>query len=78
MRRIALAAALAVLAGPVVADAPVTRLMEQEMRALRAISGDRMARYLSGPETDISYSSAWLDQQTPAEGGPEWRCLAEA
>ncbi|KGM86712.1 Cell Wall Hydrolase [Roseovarius mucosus DSM 17069] len=78
MRRIALAAALAVLAGPVLADAPVTRLMEQEMRALRAISGDRMARYLSSPETEISYSSAWLDQQAPAQGGPEWRCLAEA
>ncbi|KJS43947.1 MULTISPECIES: cell wall hydrolase [unclassified Roseovarius] len=78
MRRIALAAALAVLAGPVVADAPVTRLMEQEMRALRAISGDRMASYLSRPETEISYSSTWLDQQSPAEGGAEWRCLAEA
>ncbi|EAQ27408.1 hypothetical protein ROS217_22817 [Roseovarius sp. 217] len=66
------------LAGPVVADAPVTRLMEQEMRALRAISGDRMASYLSRPETEISYSSTWLDQQSPAEGGAEWRCLAEA
>lgn len=78
MRRIALAAALAVLAGPVVADTPVTRLMEQEMRALRAISGDRMASYLSRPETEISYSSVWLDQQDAAEGGAEWRCLAEA
>lgn len=78
MRRIALAAALAVLAGPVVADAPVTRLMEQEMRALRSISGDRMASYLSRPESEISYSSEWLAQQKSAEGGPEWRCLAEA
>ncbi|WP_417728065.1 cell wall hydrolase [Roseovarius sp.] len=78
MRRIALAAVLAVLAGPVLADTPVTRLMDQEMRALRAISGDRMASYLSRPETEIRYSSAWLDQQDTAEGGAQWRCLAEA
>ncbi|WP_297768771.1 cell wall hydrolase [uncultured Roseovarius sp.] len=78
MKRIALAAAMAVMAGPVLADTPVTRLMEQEMRALRSISGDRMASYLSRPETEISYSPAWLANQEPAKGGAQWRCLAEA
>ncbi|MDT8327249.1 MAG: cell wall hydrolase [Roseovarius sp.] len=78
MRRIALAATLAALATPAIADAPVNRLMDQEMRALRSISGDRMASYLTRPETEVEYSKTWLSQQELVKGGPEWRCLAEA
>lgn len=78
MKRFALAAMLVALATPVVADTPVTRLMDQEMRALRSISGDRMASYFSRPETEISYSRDWLSTQAAPEGGPQWRCLTEA
>lgn len=78
MRRIALAATLAALAAPAIADAPVNRLMDQEMRALRSISGDRMASFLTRPETEVEYSKIWLSQQDLVKGGPQWRCLAEA
>ncbi len=78
MRRNALAAIFAVLAAPLLADAPVDKLMDQEMRALRSISGDRMVNYLTRPETEIDYSRDWLEQQDAIKGGPEWRCLAEA
>ncbi|SFO00854.1 Cell Wall Hydrolase [Roseovarius lutimaris] len=78
MKRIALAATLAVMAAPAIADAPVNRLMDQEMRALRSISGDRMASFLTRPETEVEYSKAWLSQQEVVKGGPQWRCLAEA
>ncbi len=78
MRRIALAATLAALAAPAIADAPVNRLMDQEMRALRSISGDRMASFLTRPETEVEYSKIWLSEQELVKGGPQWRCLAEA
>jgi len=78
MKRIALAATLAVMAAPAIADAPVNRLMDQEMRALRSISGDRMASFLTRPETEVEYSRTWLSQQQVVKGGPQWRCLAEA
>ncbi|SEL07879.1 Cell Wall Hydrolase [Roseovarius azorensis] len=82
MKRNALAATFAVLAGPLLADAPVDNLMDQETRALRSLSGDRMAGYLTRPEIQtesrIDYSRDWLEQQDAARGGPEWRCLAEA
>ena len=78
MKRIALAAIFAVLAGPLLADAPVDKLMDQDMRALRALSGDRMSSYLTRPAMEIDYSRDWLEQQEAAGGGQEWRCLAEA
>jgi len=78
MKRIALAAAVVACATPVFADTPVTRLMEQETRALRSMSGDRIAGFLATPEADIAYSRDWLARQDPASGGAQWRCLAEA
>lgn len=78
MKRMLLAAMLAALAGPLLADAPVDQLMDQEARALRSLSGDRMASYLGRPEPEIRYSRDWLDRQAVARGDKEWRCLAEA
>ena len=73
-----LIAALAVLAGPVAADTPVTRLMEQETRALRSISGDRLASYITRPEIGIEYSRDWLAGLDVEGGNVQSACLAEA
>jgi hypothetical protein len=78
MNRILTSALLVLMAGPLMADTPVTRLMDQETRALRSISGDRMASYLSRPETGIEYSREWLARQTVGGGDAQSACLAEA
>ena len=78
MKRALFIAALAVMTGPVAADTPVTRLMEQETRALRSISGDRMASYLSRPEIGIEYSRDWLAALEVGGGNVQSACLAEA
>ena len=78
MNRVITGALLALMAGPLMADTPVTRLMEQETRALRSISGDRMASYLSRPEIGIDYSRDWLARQTVGDGNAQSACLAEA
>lgn len=78
MHRILTIALFALMAGPLMADTPVTRLMEQETRALRSISGDRMASYLSRPEIGIDYSRDWLARQTVGDGNAQSACLAEA
>lgn len=78
MKRSLTSALLVMMAGPIMADTPVTLLMEQETRALRSISGDRMASYLSRPELAIEYSRSWLDAQTVGGGNADSACLAEA
>ncbi|MEI4232496.1 cell wall hydrolase [Roseovarius sp. D22-M7] len=78
MKRILTSALLALLAGPVTADTALTRLMEQETRALRSISGDRMATYLNRPELGVEYSRGWLSQQSVGGGDAQSACLAEA
>lgn len=79
MKRILWTVALAAgLTGPALADSPVARLMDQETRALRAISGDRMASYVARPEIGIEYSRDWLAQQRVGRLDAEARCLAEA
>jgi spore germination cell wall hydrolase CwlJ-like protein len=78
MKRIVICVVLAMMAGPLMADTPVTRLMDQETRALRSISGDRMASYLSRPGAGIEYSRDWLTRQTVDSGNAQSACLAEA
>lgn len=79
MKRILWTVALAAgLTGPVLADTPVTQLMAQETRALRAIPGDRMASYISRPEIGIDYSREWLGRQRVGTLDQQTRCLAEA
>lgn len=78
MKRILASALLVMAAGPLLADTPVTRLMEQETRALRSIPGDRMASYLRSPEIDIEYSRDWLAEKTVGGGNAQSACLAEA
>lgn len=69
---------MSLLAGPLLADTPVARLMEQETQALRSISGDRMASYLSRPELSVEYSRDWLSQLDVESGNTQSACLAEA
>ena len=66
------------LAGQTLADTPMTRLMEQETRALRAISGDRLASYVTRPELGIAYSRDWLARQSVDGDNEQSACLAEA
>ncbi len=60
------------------ANTPAEQLAEQESRALKAISGDRLDFLLRRPEAKIKYSRDWLKAQPKATGGTEWQCLAEA
>jgi len=78
MKRVLASAILVMVATPLMADTPVTRLMEQETRALRSISGDRMASYLSRPGTGIEYSRDWLTRQSVDGDDAQSACLAEA
>src|SRR6056297_522780 len=79
MKPMMIAAALVSgLAGQAPADTPMTRLMEQETRALKAISGDRMASDIQRPEVEIAYSRDWLARQTVKGGDEQTACLSEA
>ena len=79
MKRMMLAAMVASgLGGAAPADTPLTQLMAQETRALRAISGDRLARYVTRPEIGVAYTPDWLTRQTVDGGNAQSACLAEA
>jgi spore germination cell wall hydrolase CwlJ-like protein len=52
--------------------------MEQETRALRSISGDRLASYITRPEIGIEYSRDWLAGLDVDGGNVQSACLAEA
>lgn len=79
MKRTLLTVALvSVLAGQGAADTPLTQLMTQENRALRAISSDRLAGYIARTKAEVDYSSGWLAQQRVAGADKQTQCLAEA
>lgn len=69
---------LTLLAGTAMADTPAKKLVEQESRALKALSADKKAGLFQRPETKLTYSREWLSANSIAKGGKEWRCLAEA
>jgi spore germination cell wall hydrolase CwlJ-like protein len=78
MLRITIAVFLAI-SGPVLAGTAVEQLTQQESRALKAMSGERLDFLLHRPEeAKIDYSRGWLEAQPVAAGGEEWQCLAEA
>lgn len=68
----------AVLAGAAWADTPVNKLFDQERRVLSAIPDQKLAGYLERPGIKVEYSREWLAGIDRAEGGADWRCLAEA
>ncbi len=65
-------------------SAELTDLFATERTAIGRINASALARLEPKPETggsapgDIAYNARWLAQQPVAQGGPEWRCLAEA
>ena len=77
MLRIALCCVL-MLTGAAWADTPVKRIIDQEQRALKALSSQKKAALFQRPETDVKYTRDWLAKNAVAKGGEQWRCLAEA
>lgn len=77
MLRLALSFVL-FLSGAAWADAPLTKLVDQEQRALKAMSTDKKANLFKRPGTEVSYTREWLSSKGTATGDAEWRCLAEA
>jgi len=77
-RTLLIAAIVSSLGGAAAADTPLTKLMAEETRALRAISGDRLAGYVARPETGIEYSRGWLARQEVSGTDAQTECLAEA
>ena len=79
MKHMMLAATVASgLGGAALADTPLTQLMAQETGALRAISGDRLARYVTRPEVGVAYTRDWVTRQTIDGGNAQSACLTEA
>lgn len=77
--QIILASAVALApAVPAAADTAIAKLLGQERRGLSAMSQTRVASYLKQPAATSGYTRQWLDAQSPAKGGDDWRCLSEA
>lgn len=77
MLRIALVMLLA-MAGAASAEPQLTKLLDTERQAMRALPEARLASLLKRPELEIEYSAEWLAKQTFRTGGADWRCLTEA
>ena len=66
------------------ADVTIKRLFDKERRSLGAIPQSHLTSLLIKSKEakttggGISYSNAWLASQPKAQGGSQWRCLAEA
>ena len=60
------------------ADTPVTKLFDNERRAITAMPDERLSSFLKRPDLQVEYSQDWLATQTFRTGGADWRCLAEA
>lgn len=83
MFRVALALLLtmvgiAATAGVALAETPFSKLLENERRAIGAVSDTRLATLLKRPDLEVDYSSAWLASQPFRTGDSDWRCLSEA
>ncbi|GGH21981.1 hypothetical protein GCM10010973_06950 [Cribrihabitans marinus] len=65
------------------AEKDLSSLVEHEQASLDALPGSRFRQYLNSVRPkrkplQVSYSKAWVDEQPRAQGGEQWRCLAEA
>jgi len=70
-------ATLVALAGPVSADTPLDKMVENERRAMNGLPDSRLVSFLQRPARQIEYSGDWLAAQSVTSGGPAWRCPAE-
>ncbi|WP_371224377.1 cell wall hydrolase [Roseovarius sp. 2305UL8-3] len=77
MLRIALSA-LVLMTGSAMAETPSKKLVDQESRALKALSAEKRSALFQRPETEVNYSRDWLVNNSVAKGDAQWRCLAEA
>lgn len=66
------------LSGMAHAEPSVTRLLDQERRALSRMPRDTLTSYLRRPEAQLLYTRDWLAARPAPEGGDAWQCLAEA
>lgn len=78
MFRLAVAMLLAMAAGVAQADTPVTKLFENERRAIKMLPDARLASFFRRPDLQVEYSAEWLAGQKFKSSGADWRCLAEA
>ncbi|MGR3762110.1 cell wall hydrolase [Roseobacteraceae bacterium NS-SX3] len=85
MKVLTLAAVLAAsvtVSGSAAAETGLDDLLEREQTTLSLVSAGRMNGFLGlkpkPKPTEIKYSKDWLDAQPKAEGGDNFRCLAEA
>lgn len=87
MRYLAVIAAIFAFAMPLAAQnttLAISGAVAFEAKSLSKLDASTTARLLSprarieGDAPDVQFSNAWLKTQPFIEGGPEWRCLAEA
>jgi spore germination cell wall hydrolase CwlJ-like protein len=79
----ALSGAVLLFSSPAIAELaldPAGHIVRQEQKLMGRMSPDRLERLVTpAPNAaPLSYSTDWLASQPAAQGGPEWRCLAEA
>lgn len=64
------------------ARASATQLVERESVALASVGSDRLKGLFASPKAraakKINYTRGFLESQPKADGGPQWKCLAEA
>jgi len=53
-------ATLVALAGPVSADTPLDKMVENERRAMNGLPDSRLVSFLQRPARQIEYSGDWL------------------
>jgi spore germination cell wall hydrolase CwlJ-like protein len=65
---------------PVTADTSVNQVLQQEKRNMGAVAGNRVAEFFKRPATGtkLQYNREFLSTRPAAQGGDQWRCLAEA
>ena len=78
MKRILTSALLALMAGPLMADTPVTRLMDRRRARCAPSRATAWPAISAAPRSGIDYSRDWLAQQTVGGGDAQSACLAEA
>ncbi len=85
IRSISFALSMALCSSPLAVQASsesASDLAQIEIQGLKSAGAARLqemvAQPVSASETDVKFSTAWVDSQPKAEGNAELQCLAEA
>ena len=85
IRSISFALSVALCSSPLAVQASsesASDLAQIEIQGLKSAGAARLqemvAQPVSASETDVKFSTAWIDSQPKAEGNAELQCLAEA